>query len=93
MLGRNKGWVTTQGEFLSDLFAEDGYPVLSVSAVPNRYRRLWDIVRTLVLHRRGIDVQCIQVYGGPSFVVEDIASLLGRRFGSITITSPTPWSS
>lgn len=81
MIGRNRGSVTTQGEFLSDLFSDAGYQVLSVSAAPNRYRRLWEIVRTIVRHRRDIDVQCLQVYGGPSFVVEDIASVLGRRFG------------
>lgn len=81
MTGRNRGFVTTQGERLTDLFTAAGYPVLSVSAHPNRYGRLLDIVTTLVRQGRRIDVQVLQVFGGPSFVMEDAASLIGRSFG------------
>lgn len=81
MIGRNPGYVTTQGQRLSDWFSEAGFPVISVSSRLNRYRRLGDIVRTLIAHARAIDVLVLEVYGGSSFVVEDIASLLGRRFG------------
>jgi L-malate glycosyltransferase len=81
MVGRNPGYVTTQGEFLSDLFAAHGFSVICVSSRPNRYHRLADIVHTLIRRRRDVDLQCLQVYGGPSFVVEDIASWLARRFG------------
>jgi glycosyltransferase involved in cell wall biosynthesis len=81
MVGRNPGRVTTQGEILTDLFREAGYSVTSTSDKPNRYHRLGDIVWTLIRCRRAIDVQCLSVYGGPSFVVEDIASFLARRFG------------
>lgn len=81
MVGRNPGLVTTQGEILTDHFAASGFSVLSVSSAANRYARLADIVQTIIRRRREIDVQVIQVYGGPSFVVEDIASRLGRLFG------------
>lgn len=81
MAGRNPGHITQQGQVLADLFEQAGYPVTSVSAHQNRYRRLIDIVRTLVRDRRQTDLMILEVYGGRSFVVEDIASWLGSRFG------------
>lgn len=80
MVGRNPGYVPSQGERLSDLFHELGYPVISVSSIPNRYLRLADIVNTLIRQRKQIDILVILVYSGPSFVVEDIASQLGQQF-------------
>lgn len=81
MVGRNPGYVTTQGEILADCFASVGYPTISVSASPNRYARLPDIIMTLLRKRSEVDIQCLQVYGGPSFIVEDIASWIGRQLG------------
>ena len=81
MLHKHRGWVPTQAETLADLFEQCGYPVLRTSSALNRYLRLADIVRFLISHRRQIDILCLQVYGGPSFVVEDIASRLGKRLG------------
>jgi glycosyltransferase involved in cell wall biosynthesis len=80
MIGRNAGWLHTPGESLSDKFAENGFPVISVSAFPNRYMRFADIARTLVQCRNQIDIMVLQVYGERSFVVEDVASWLGKRF-------------
>lgn len=81
MIGRNPGLVTTQGEVMSDLFAREVNSVISVSSNPNRYMRLFDIAWTLFDRRKEIEIQCLSVYGGPSFVVEDIASRLGRMLG------------
>jgi glycosyltransferase involved in cell wall biosynthesis len=81
MVGRNRGHITQQGQVLCDLFAGIGYRVTSVSAFPNRYLRLGDIVATLVSQRKQTDILILEVYGGPSFVLEDIASRLGQRFG------------
>ena len=81
MVGRNPGRVTTQGQILSDLFQEAGHSVISVSGQPNRYLRLADIMATLARRRSSYDVMVLDVFGGPSFVVEDLASRLGRRFG------------
>jgi glycosyltransferase involved in cell wall biosynthesis len=81
MVGANAGRVTTQGERLAALFAQRGYRVISVSKSPNRYIRLLDIIWTLIWRSREIDVQVLQVFGGPSFVVEDAASFLGRLLG------------
>src|SRR6266478_1815830 len=81
MVGRNRGYVTTQGEILSDYFEAKGCFVVSVSSSPNRYMRLADIVTTLIRCRRKFDVLIVQVFGERSFIVEDIASWLGQRFG------------
>lgn len=81
MVGRNPGYVTTQGQRLSDLLGSAGYNVISVSSRVNRYRRLADIAWTLVSRAREIDVLVLEIYGGSSFVVEDLASFLGRRCG------------
>ena len=32
LLGRNPGYITTQGEKLADLFADAGYPIVSTSS-------------------------------------------------------------
>ena len=80
MVGRNPGYVTTQGEFLTDLFREAGYDIVSTSAHPGRFRRLADVVRTLWRELQHVDALIVETYSGPSFVVEDIASALGRAF-------------
>ena len=81
MVGFNPGQVVTQGVRLSAHFRGAGYSALAVSASTNRYMRLLDIVMTLIRRRRQIDILIVHVYGGPSFVVEDVASRLGRMFG------------
>jgi L-malate glycosyltransferase len=85
MVGRHPGHITTQGLILSELFTRAGYPVVSASANLNRYARLIEIVQTLIEIRNKVDILIIEVYGGPSFVVEDIASCLGRRFNQRVI--------
>jgi glycosyltransferase involved in cell wall biosynthesis len=81
MIGHNPGRVTTQGEILSRKFCENGYPVTSVSQYNNRYARLADVIGTLIRSRRDVDILMLQVYAERSFVVEDIASALSKRFG------------
>jgi glycosyltransferase involved in cell wall biosynthesis len=81
MVGRNPGHITHPGELLSDLFAAEGYPVVSASAALNRFARLADICATLVRRRNDVDIMVLQVYAAKSFVVEDVASWLARRFG------------
>lgn len=81
LVGRHPGYVTTQGEILSDRFTEAGYKTIEASSHPNRYVRLADIAATIIKHRKEIDVLVLNTYSGPSFVVEDIASRLGRLFG------------
>src|SRR5687768_9742543 len=85
MVGRNPGQITQQGQVLGDLFSRTGYRVTSVSAFLNRYRRLIDIVWTLFWQRKQTDIVILEVYGGRSFVVEDIASWLSCRLGLRTV--------
>jgi glycosyltransferase involved in cell wall biosynthesis len=81
MVGVTPGYVTTQGLVLSNLYREAGHPVLTVSSRLNRYARLADIVNTIIRERDQIDILVIEVYGRRSFVVEDVASWIGRRLG------------
>ncbi|HEX6533933.1 MAG TPA: glycosyltransferase family 4 protein [Gemmatimonadaceae bacterium] len=81
LVGHNPGRVTTQGEILADRFAAAGYALRATSRAASRWARLADIARSLVRWRGDVDVLLVQSYGGPSFVVEDLATFLGRRFG------------
>lgn len=78
MAGRNQGQVPSQGEILADLWRKAGHPVVCVSSSPNRYLRIADIIKTLIFQKRQIDLLCLQVFSGPSFIIADIASKLGR---------------
>lgn len=81
MVGRHRGYVTTQDEKLAEMLRTAGYSVLTVSHSTNRYVRFADIVYTLVGSLRHIDVLVLSVYGGRSFIIEDTASLLAKWFG------------
>lgn len=81
MVGKNPGHVITQGEIISGLFKQLGYPVNRASSRPNRYARLVDIAATIIEKRHEVDILIVHTFGGPSFVIEDIATGLGRLFG------------
>lgn len=85
MVGIHPGHVTTQGEVLAGLLERAGYDVCAVSSAANRYVRLADIVITLLRRGRRTDLLLVQTFGGPSFVVEDVASALGRLFGCTVV--------
>lgn len=79
MLGRNSGWVTTQGEILSDLFRDFGYHVLETSSVVNRFGRLFDIVLSLFKFRKDYDIAIVNVFSGAAFFIVDISSLIIKK--------------
>jgi glycosyltransferase involved in cell wall biosynthesis len=81
MLGRNPGYVTTQGLILADLLKHERYRVICTSSRVNRLLRLADIVQTLIRHRNDIDISLIEVYSGRYFFLVDLTSLLARFFG------------
>jgi glycosyltransferase involved in cell wall biosynthesis len=81
MLGRNEGWVKTQGEILADLFMSSGYPVRLTSVIPNRALRMTDIILSLIKWRKEIDIVNLSVFSGPGFVASDIASLVAKWLG------------
>lgn len=82
MGGVRPGDTTTQGLVLSNLFRRAGYPVEICSAYQSRPLRMLDIVATLLRRLSQTDLLVIDVYGELSFIGEDVASWLGRRFGT-----------
>jgi glycosyltransferase involved in cell wall biosynthesis len=85
MVGEHYGFLPTPGETLAKNLQKSGYPVLKVSHYTNRYRRLIDIIQTLWLQRKYINIQILQIYGHHSFLVEDMASAIGKRLGHAII--------
>lgn len=81
MLGRNSGFVTTQGQIFSEMLATEGYQVISTSSRVNRVVRLADIVGTIVQKRNSIDILILEVYSGLYFILADVVSKLGQFFG------------
>jgi glycosyltransferase involved in cell wall biosynthesis len=79
MLGGNPGWVTTQGEIMARLLAEDGYPVRISSTHVPRLRRIADIAASLVAWRNEVDIVIHMVFGGSAFHITDMASAICRR--------------
>ncbi|REJ78545.1 MAG: glycosyltransferase family 1 protein [Acidobacteria bacterium] len=80
LIGRNPGFITTQGEILSDLFEKDGFEVVSASSNLNPVIRLFDVLRTIVGNARKIDILIIDVFSGRAFMLAEFASLLGKVF-------------
>jgi glycosyltransferase involved in cell wall biosynthesis len=78
MSGQRPGGLPTQGEKLACLLEQAGYSTITVSGRSNRFARLFEILWTLWHKRDCIGLQVLQVFGGLSFVVEDLASLLSR---------------
>lgn len=80
MLGRNAGYITTQGQITADLFTAEGYETVCVSAKINRLARLAEIASVLIKNRRRFDLVLLEVYGGMSFFIADIVSLICKFF-------------
>ena len=80
MLGRNAGYVTTQGQVVADLFASEGYKVISVSSKINRVARLSDIIFTLLRNLPTLDVVLLETYSGLSFIIVDVTGILCKLF-------------
>jgi glycosyltransferase involved in cell wall biosynthesis len=79
MLGRHRGYNTTQGEINAKLFSAAGYNVVLTSSKKSKAARIFDIVRTLLLRAKRIDLAVIDVYSGQSFFIADAASFICRR--------------
>ena len=79
MVGSNPGFVVTQGEILARLLEHKGYDIHIASKNKNRYIRILDVIRILIIRAFSYQIQCLQVFGGLSFVVEDIASFLAKQ--------------
>ena len=80
MLGRNRGYVTTQGQIVADLLGGEGFRITSVSSKINRVLRLTEIVTTIVKGSRSFDVIVVEVYSGLGMIIGDVAGRLARFF-------------
>lgn len=80
LLGRNPGTVTTQGQVVADLFADEGVRVVSASSSKNRLKRLLEIAGSIIANRRNIDICVLEIYSELYMVLADIASRLCRLF-------------
>jgi len=78
MLGRNPGYVTSQGQIVADLFAAEGYETTSVSSKINRPARLFDIVRFIFKNRRQTDLIVLEIYSGWYMVLADVVTRFAR---------------
>lgn len=85
MLGRNPGYITTQGHIVADLFLKEGYKVISISSKLNRVFRLMDMIQTIVFNRKKIDILILEVYSGLSMVMADSVSFLTKLLKIRTI--------
>lgn len=81
LIGRNSGYITTQGLVLADLLSKEGHRVVSASSKINRVFRLIEIAATIILNRNVIDVLILEVYSGLNFFMSVTVSLLGHLFG------------
>jgi glycosyltransferase involved in cell wall biosynthesis len=79
MLGRHGGYVPSPAEEIAHHLAQCGYTCTLASSIVNRYLRFTDIIRVIVQERKRTDIICLQTFSGRSFVVEDIASWLGKQ--------------
>ncbi len=80
MLGRNSGYVTTQGQIVADLLAAEGVRVTCVSSKINRFLRLAEIIATIVKNHRNFDVLVLEVYSGLGLIIADVAGRFGKMF-------------
>ena len=78
MMGVHPGWVSSPAEELAPRLVLRGYTCSLTSSLLNRYSRSANILIKIARMHKQVDILCMQVYGGPSFIVEDLTSLLAR---------------
>lgn len=81
LAGKHTEIIPTPADILSERFRQDGYHVLAVSAQKNKYLRLLEFCRTIIIQHRKIDLLILSVYVGKSFFAEDLVSRLAQLFG------------
>lgn len=81
LMGRFPAEIISQGEIISRLFEDAGYSVLRYSSYRNRIVRMLDIVINLFIKKAQIDILCLQVYSGPSFLIAVVAGGIGKILG------------
>lgn len=84
-VGRHDGWVTTQGEVLAGLFANEDYTALLSSDQLNPIRRGVDHPIDLMRWRKSVDVAVVSVFSGRAFAlaIESIAVARALRIPTV----------
>jgi glycosyltransferase involved in cell wall biosynthesis len=80
ILGSNVGFTPSPVEALIPLLKEKGYVCMTTSKKTDRLKRLFDMLSCIIKTRKWSEIICLQVYAYRSFVVEDIASWVAKRF-------------
>lgn len=78
LVGKNPGHITTQGQIVADRFEASGYEVITTSSRLNPVIRLLDILWTVLIRSRRIDILIVEVYSGRAFVLADATTLLAK---------------
>lgn len=68
--------VVTQGSELAKILANHGYAVITTSSYKNKYRRLIDIIISILKNKTRFDVGIVQFYSGKSLVWQSLACRL-----------------
>lgn len=84
-LGVHEGWVTTQGEVLAGLFANEGVRTFVSSTSLSPIRRAADHARDLVRWRNEADAAVVSVFSGRAFALADEALTVARALGLPTV--------
>ena len=84
-LAVHEGWVTTQGEVLAGLFADEGVRTFVSSTSLSPIRRAADHARDLVRWRNEADAAVVSVFSGRCFDLADEALTVARALGVPTI--------
>lgn len=79
MLGGHPGWVPNPAELLAPRLVERGWTCRLTSSKINRLARLAETLATILSQRESYDIVSLQVYSGPGFIVDDLASWLACR--------------
>ncbi|MEL7060186.1 MAG: glycosyltransferase family 4 protein [Acidobacteriota bacterium] len=77
-LARHAGWVTTQSEVVSSLFARDGVEVRTVSSLRPPLARAADTALRLLGWRGRVDVVILSVFGGAALRLAEMSSAVAR---------------
>ena len=80
-LARHPGWVTTQSEVVSALFADEGYEVRATSSIRSPWLRTLDMLLSIARWHRHIDLIVLSVFSGRAFLYADLLGRLARRLG------------
>lgn len=71
----------TQASVLASLLTKNGYSVITTSSFTNKWLRLADIIRSMLLNAGRYNVAIVQFYSGNSFIWQYIASVIAKLLG------------